>query len=294
MRIAQLSRKLNISQTEITGFFKRRKISGYVGGNSKLSEEHLRLIVEYFRPELTGEFFKDDTEPDETKLPSNTEHDVQIQQDISNQQEKGEEINSSDSIVKEKSKISSVVEPTETFRADQDTETKEVEIIRAPKIKLDGLKVVGKIELPEKPKKNKENPSEENIHQDAEDPPKKKVTETKTKEKQRQRKDRSPQKYKKGRYRKPKREETYEEKLKRLEREKIRRQKAREKQLREKKRQHYLKVLQAKQASAEAKPKKPKKRKDTAVEEIVAPRKKIYKNPLRRFWAWLNGEFDEY
>ena len=52
MRLSQLARKLNVSQSEINGLLKRRGISHKGGGNTKMNEDHVTLVIEYFMPEL--------------------------------------------------------------------------------------------------------------------------------------------------------------------------------------------------------------------------------------------------
>ncbi len=284
MRIAQLSKKLNISQTEITGFLKRRKIENYSGGNSRLTEEHLKLIVEYFRPELLNEFFKEEAAPDLQAPGSGQEAGFQNE---------GIETGSTEPLLVDNSENTAETNNEAIVTEEHEEATGEIEVIRAPKIKLEGLKVVGKIDLPEKPGKFKEKATANVSEADK----LKKIKEKREKsERRKKRYGDKTRRYNKRGSSKPHREETYEEKLKRREQEKIRRQKVREKELREKKRQHYLKTIQAKKA-AESKPKtpaKPRKSKEPSDFETVKKEKKVYKNPLRRFWAWLNGEFDEY
>ncbi len=285
MRIAQLSRKLNISQTEITGFLKRRKIEGYGGGNSRLTEEHLRLVIDYFRPELLADFFNTEEENDDPGFLSPNPKTASVRKTDQNLPEP------------EPENAKPVSVPV-TEKTEPDPEVKEkaaeekVEVIRAPKVKLEGLKVVGKIELPEKPAEKKESRPVEKTGQE----PGNAGDKIENREKSGRRKNKKVSrsgKIKNGRRRRSGREETYEEKLKRLEREKIKRQKEKEKRLREKKRLHYLKTVKEKQAT-ETKVKKPKKKKEISIAGAPVPEKKYYKNPLRRFWAWLNGEFDNY
>ncbi len=271
MRLSQLARKLNVSQSEINGLLKRRGISHKGGGNTKMNEEHVTLVIEYFMPELLEK-----NEVANENIADESEEEIK--------EEQKEELISE---VLEEEKSISEIEHT----ADDIVEVEEIEVIRAPKIQLEGLKVVGKIDLQEKKKKPDEEKPAEEIKKEVVKSVKNDVIN-------------KPSLNKPGRNRgkhrnydkvrgKP-REEAYEDKLKRLEREKSRTHKEHQKKVREKKKQHYLKTVQKKQVSA-PKPKAVKKQtENTTTATVVNNKRKTNKNPFGRLWAWLNGEYDNF
>lgn len=274
MRISQLSRKLNVSQTEITGLLKRRGIHDIGGGNSKLEKDHVHLVIEYFKPEMMVELGVSAIKKDE--IPVSKLQETQSETADTKLRE-------TDTITKKTAIIKNIPDID-----DQE----EIEVIRAPKIQLEGLKVVGKIDLPEKTKKAfvDKLPVEE---AKKELPPTKvkakkkdgQVTGKRVERKIKFRKRRNPEKQ---------REETYDEKLKRREREKIRMQQEIDRKKRKKKREHYLKTVQAKKTVA-AKPKTTKKQNPHInPSETRTKEKKVHKNAVRRLWAWLNGEYDDF
>ena len=158
----------------------------------------------------------------------------------------------------------------------------EIEVIRMPKIKLEGVKVVGKIDLPDPVKKD--NTEDRSIKQqkDKEDIPAMGID-----GKYKKTRKRSPGK--KFKHRNSRKELSYEEKLKREERKKVREQQKAKKLKKEQKKKHYLKNVQS---NIESTSRKKKNRKSENLElEAIKPRPE-YKNPIRKFWGWLNGEYD--
>jgi len=171
----------------------------------------------------------------------------------------------------------------------------EAELIKTEVPALEGLKVVGKIELPEpkKPEPKAEGEAEEAKKEET-------GADRRVRRNQRGRgRDRN------GRNGKPKLNSVEYERQK-AERIAKRKKAEAEKKLKEKKREHYLATVKAK-AAAEKLNKKPKA---APVEEEMAPlpimgqsrpkpQKKQPQGPkskkgLKKFWAWLNGEYDKY
>lgn len=162
----------------------------------------------------------------------------------------------------------------------------DIEVIRIPKIKLEGIKVVGKIDLPEQaPKKNKEI---------------KKITENNTDTKEKRDpgnirkmsgRNRSHTNLKKSESGKKYRELSYEEKLKREEYRKNNERSRQKKLKKEQKKQYYLKHVQSKYVQSENSKNKIK----NGVGPMAESRRNIpaYRNPFKRFWAWLNGAYDK-
>ena len=179
-----------------------------------------------------------------------------------------------------------------------------VDVIKVKKIKLEGIKVLGKIDLPAPPEpKAKEEPTEKIEEQ------------PKAEEEKKPRglygdylnKTQKPRKVVHER-RKPRKPLSFTEKQE-LEKKRLEREKEKELiLLKKKKKEHYnQKVVLKKDVSKELKTKKVQEVQEIQeVEEVqktvipakikaptdkVAPKKG---NVISRFWAWLNGEYDKF
>ncbi|MBY0435148.1 MAG: hypothetical protein K2U26_13655, partial [Cyclobacteriaceae bacterium] len=126
MRLGQLARKLEISTDKIVDFLASRQITIDPGANTRLEPDHEMLILQKFAPELL-------------ELP----------------QEKIEEEIVEESVTPIAVAPEPASEPMETTPLTQQPDELP-ELIKAPKVELPGLKVIGKIELPEKKKKEPE------------------------------------------------------------------------------------------------------------------------------------------
>ena len=125
MRLGQLARKLEVRPNQIVEFLATQNVELTSGTNTRISPEQLDMVVRFFSP---GKLIEDSSEEVEERMPENNP-------------ENSEVINAeltSDSL------RDSVVEEYPVEKED---------VIKAPKIELSGLKVLGKIELPEKFKK---------------------------------------------------------------------------------------------------------------------------------------------
>jgi hypothetical protein len=121
MRLGQLSRKLDVSTSDIVSFLASSNIVINEDSNTKIADEHASLVTKKYAPQLLEV----------------------IAQSISEEKEEVEE-----------TKI--VIEPVDAENAELPELTEQLilpEVIKAPKIELSGLKVLGKIEIPEKKKK---------------------------------------------------------------------------------------------------------------------------------------------
>ena len=132
MRLGPLARKLERTPTEIIEFLSSKSIVIDEGVNSKLEQAHIALILQQYAPELRADFFQNE---DETTagLPATTPV-----------EEPGTGGNAS---------------PEPAPDVEEPSQPEAGEVIRAPKVELAGLKVLGKIDLPE-PKKKTETPQE--------------------------------------------------------------------------------------------------------------------------------------
>ncbi len=130
MRLGQLSRKLGVSTGEIIRFLANNNIFINEDSNTKIADEHAHAVTKNYAPQLLEA----------------------IEQSISEE--------------KEIEKVEVTIEPV----GDKNLEVPEAsqqpflpEVIKAPKIELSGLKVLGKIDIPEKKKKEAtENTTAEN------------------------------------------------------------------------------------------------------------------------------------
>ncbi|CAN5526698.1 hypothetical protein BH10BAC4_BH10BAC4_21250 [soil metagenome] len=137
MRLGQLARKLALRPAQIVDFLSSRSIQIDQGGNTRLEDDHVALILQKFAPNGFVEDFKDVIE-----------------------EEPRTEAITPEPFVEEPAAISEI-------SINEITLEEKIEVIKAPKIELSGLKVLGKIELPEIKKKEPvitdEQPSEETV-----------------------------------------------------------------------------------------------------------------------------------
>lgn len=120
MRLGQLARKLDISPGDIEDFLIKSNLTADGGTNARLSDDLVRKIVSGLAPLKMSEF-SGNLEQDEP---------VAIGSNPNNEQS---------------------TESTSTL--DEGMVTELPDLIKAPKVDLPGLKILGKIELPEPPKK---------------------------------------------------------------------------------------------------------------------------------------------
>jgi hypothetical protein len=129
MRLAQLARKLSVKQSEVVAFLTNQNISIADNSNARVEEEHMRLVIKNFAPHLMEEVFAQEAE--EQAAP---------EQVVENALDEtpAQEVEVVAEARQEVTELSDAVVP---------------EVIKAPKVELQGLKVLGKIDLPEPKKK---------------------------------------------------------------------------------------------------------------------------------------------
>jgi hypothetical protein len=126
MRLGQLSRKLGISTSQIISFLAAKDITIGEDSNTKIEDEHAQWVTQKYAPELI-----------EAVAATISEEKVQPIMVIE----------------------PSIIEVAEPIVVEANNESPSIEIeqlpelIKAPKIELSGLKVLGKIEIPERKKK---------------------------------------------------------------------------------------------------------------------------------------------
>ena len=127
MRLAQLARKLARRPSEIVEFLASHQIQIEEGSNTRLEDEHVMMVMQQFATgsAITEKIAKEETGADNWGV---------------------ETVPSSKALIAEENKSS---ESLPFIPPRKETP----EVIKAPKVELSGLKVVGKIDLPEPKKK---------------------------------------------------------------------------------------------------------------------------------------------
>jgi hypothetical protein len=291
MRLTTLARKIQITPTKLIEFLTKQNIKIDNGINTKLDDEIVRMTMEEFMPDAIEEPRSMEIEVPEIGTIEAIAEPLEILETetkeapeaIAIEAEVIQEVVVQEESVPAVSDIKQKPEPKAGTIEDLEMSLSEdIELIRAKKVKLEGIKVVGKIELPEKPKKAEAKADEENAEeQPTENAESKKVRPPKERKKLDKQRNHNGKKS-----RKPL---SYEERLKIEEREKRRIRKQKERKEKERKKKYYLENIQPKTTG------QTRKKKKQSV-EIASGSKKAaeYKNPLRRLWAWLNGEYDKY
>ncbi len=143
MRLAQLARRIGISQTEIVKFLAHKNIIIAQSSNAKIEDNDVKSVVAQFAPELELEIQK----AEEIQNDNNVIEEV-VANDVT-------PIEQEEKIVVEELISISNQEPLEVNETLSNDSHEEIipHLIRAPKIELAGLKVIRKIDLPEAKRK---------------------------------------------------------------------------------------------------------------------------------------------
>jgi len=141
MRLGQLARKIAIKPSELVDFLSTKGIPAESGINTRLDTDHIQLIVQSLAPGKLAEITNEVITQEEPEVVEQ----VNLVEPITIVEETPLVINISE--------IPEIPVPARETK----TETEEAEIIKAPKVELQGLKVLGKIELPELKKKEPAN-----------------------------------------------------------------------------------------------------------------------------------------
>jgi hypothetical protein len=131
MRLGQLARKLALRPGDIVEFLAENNIRIADGANARLENDQVTLIMKRFVPGWTE---VSEAEP-EPVVEEDTSIELNAEQEITPESVAAEQGQSADETAREQ-----IIDG-------------HVEVIRAPKLELSGLKVLGKIELPEQKKK---------------------------------------------------------------------------------------------------------------------------------------------
>lgn len=143
MRLGQLARKLAVIPAEIVHFLATNNIRIDESTNTRLDSEQLMLVVNHFAPARAAEFVT----PVAEEISDIPEETAQVIETIEPEAVEPEPVIPMPDIQQEMA----VIEDNNII-PEAEPEPK-IEVIKAPKVELAGLKVLGKIELPEPKKK---------------------------------------------------------------------------------------------------------------------------------------------
>ncbi|MFY0687878.1 MAG: hypothetical protein JXQ90_11965 [Cyclobacteriaceae bacterium] len=301
MRVGTLARKIKIKPSELQQFFEDHSIALPSGTNTKLTLEQEALAIEHFSPDLLVDTAETsiieepevvveitpeaDDEPEAKSKETQTEVEeiestlptVELDEgptvyDEVKQDEVDLSVGETEEHSEETSDAEIIEEPVKTLEDFSEEELAELteselkalqhDVVRAPKVTLQGLTVKGKIDLPE-PKQVEKSEEEED---------------------ESTKKGRQPKGNKDRKSRKKKDYNPLAADRKRKAREAEKRKAQETKRQKELRRKRYEESIQAKTQSP--KPKKSKKKK-TAQQQVQ--NKPVYSgNALQRFWQWLN------
>ena len=305
MRLTTLARKIDKTPNQLIAFLEEKGIEISSGLHGKLDSEIVDLVYSHFLPEQKIEEEEIVEDIDEVEIDKEIEEKIEKEIDVEIENVENHEVEKKSDRDKIEEKIEElpILEKAEKIEADipvaketikeqkagtvddlENDNPDEIELIKVKKVKLEGIKVVGKIELPEKPKKEiveTEKVGPETNQVKTEEKPKKSPKSTNRKF------DRNRKKNPRVRNRKPL---TYEEKLKKEEREKLKERRQKDKAEKLRKRKYYQENIQPKTNAKSNRKKKKQSTIDARSQEKVV----VHKNPFKRLWAWLNGKYDRY
>ncbi|MEM6524576.1 MAG: hypothetical protein AAF693_12315 [Bacteroidota bacterium] len=257
MRLFQLARKLGTTPDHLVTTLAQHNHVIENKSNTKLTAEHEALLTHLLATE------EDTQEPEDAGSQGEV---LEIQEVVPEETlTKGDE-----GPEKEEPSSETTDEPVEApeeSTVEVAEEDEEIEVIRVKKVKLDGPKVVGKIDLPEPTVKT--NPE---------------VKESK---------ERSRRKERNLKRKSSRRTPTPEQLRQHEKRVKDRKRKEEEHRKKKNRTKFYQENIQLKpEAAPKAKKKKHMaKRAETSTTKVKVEK---HKNPIKRLWAWLNGEYDNF
>lgn len=304
MRLAQLARRLNVKQDTIVEFLHENGTDYKLHPNVKISDDHIELVLGHFDATVLEEWKLEQNEPQTTETSEILDTEDSTEEEIV---EPDEEFDTS---IEEKN-VEAVTEFSNEEPEEQVTEIEETEsvesspsegdaeeVIRAPKVKLGGIKVVGKIDLPEKkeePKSVVDESTEDELLKEIEAKVEQKITIKSAIEQQQKPKKKSFENRKK-KSRPQRKELSYEEKIKKEERRAENEKKRKFNAEKRRKKKHYDQMMKKRSASSATQNSKANKaRKNATSNAETTLREPLEKrtNPIRRFWGWLMGEYDD-
>jgi len=143
MRLGQLARKLALRPSQIVDYLSAKGIFNEEGSNARLSDEIANQVILHFAPHRVTEILSaDETIQEPSVLPAKPEV----------------------LMIENKSKVEKEIAAEAISALPVTLPEEKPEVIKAPKVELSGLKVLGKIDLPEPKKKVSVETSEECNH----------------------------------------------------------------------------------------------------------------------------------
>lgn len=136
MRLAQLARKIGVKPSEIATFLANKNLPIEDSSNAKVADDQLEIVLLEYAPSMLPslEVGEPQEMAEEKTEPTSVAERLDVPEDIG---------------------LAETDEPSEIIIEENDETTKEV--IKPVLVELPGLKVVGKIDLPEPKKKEEEN-----------------------------------------------------------------------------------------------------------------------------------------
>jgi hypothetical protein len=144
MRLGQLARKLSIRQSEVVSFLKQQNILVEENSNARIDDAHTAMVIHHYAPHLAVQQIEEVLNQESTTL----------------EEETSAEPTPGESLIEETGEKGQPFAEPSAIIAATPSEQLDVEVIKAPKVELPGLKVVGKIELPQPKKKEEPAPAE--------------------------------------------------------------------------------------------------------------------------------------
>jgi hypothetical protein len=144
MRLGQLARKLTVRTADIVEFLATKNIQIEEGANTRVEADNLQRVIQHFAPHLHDELLsipEEETAEEVTETPAPA---AVLEVEETAQQEP----------------VYAVADVVDDTTSEPVVAEEKPELIKAPKVELAGLKVLGKIELPQ-PKKKEIKPEEE-------------------------------------------------------------------------------------------------------------------------------------
>ena len=288
MRLGQLARKYNLSQQKIINFLEDLNPGmGPYNQNTKLSDQTEELIAKHFKKSfiegsLTDESLNIDSE--NTPIPASPEPQSAAPEPATAGKDSREEAEIQASLdpslpvpevkLKDEETIEAPVKAISTDKLiemldseDEMVDLSDITLIKAPKKELEGLKIVGKIDLPEpKPKAAKLVEKEDSPAANRREP-------------RRGNRKLSPEEKEKRRLQAKRKKEAYEAKQER------RRKEEAERKLKEKKKAYYHQKIKQTGKTPTKKPRPAVKEADEIME--TQKLRAQPKTAIGRFWAWF-------
>lgn len=279
MRLAQIARKLNTTPNVIIKFIEQNfEVKIPSAPNTKIPDEYVPRILQYFSPDTTEDHV---AKPEET---------IPINDDLESKEVREETTHSAEENITIINKEDETNE-TDSVKEEAPEEVEEVKdlniedgVIKAPKVKVHGIKVIDKIELPSKPQKESvEIEVKDNIEDATEDNASKEQSKPKSQKKEKHKP--SPKKSNSL---------SYQEEIQKIQNEYEKELKKRQEKEKQKKKANYERLMRervkAKQKNDSNENRtKVNLKKDSDQTTVIEQTRKESKTTWGKFIKWLNS-----